>query len=216
MAVAVARKWAVAAVAVLLLSAAGMVFGVRAMLRVAANGNTAERTHSLAAAGDAPAPVQAGVRDALRLFQDGYIKRDPKHLDSFMSRLFQKDGDVLMMGADRPDWARGYAAGADFILQDWINWGDVRFDVNGSTVWSSGDVAWVASVGTVRFPRGERPVRLTTVLTRNGDKWQFRQVQFQWDDSESDEARVRRPVAYLKLFRAALRRAAADAGLIHP
>jgi len=210
------RKRVVASLAVALLAVAGIALGLGAMLRVKADANTDARTHSLAMAGDAPAAVQAGVRDALRTFQDGYIQRDPKNLDSFMSWLFTKDGDILMMGTDRTDWARGYGATAEFIREDWANWGDLRLNADESSVWSSGDVAWVAGTGTVRFKRGERPVRLTAVLTRNGDKWQFRQVQFQWDDSDPDEAQVPRPGMYLKLMRSALRHAAADAGLVHP
>jgi hypothetical protein len=210
------RKRVVGAVAALLLAVAGIALGLGAMLRVKAGANTEARTHSLAMAGDAPVQVQSGVRNALRTFQDGYIQRDPKNLDLFMSRLFLKDSDILIMGTDYSDLAQGYSAAANFIRLDWQNWGDLRFNVDDSTIWSSGDVAWVASTGTVRFPRGERPVRLTAILTRNKDEWQFRQVQFQWDDGDPDEARIPRPGIYLKLFRSALRRAAVNAGLIHP
>ena len=216
MTIVLTRKRVVVAVAALLAAAAIVAFGLGAMLRMKADANTEARTHSLAAAGDAPVAVQAGVRDALRTFQNGYIQRDPNNLNSFMNRLFEKNGDVLVMGVDRTDWARGYGAAAEFIRGDWANWGDLRFDVDKSSVWSSGDVAWVASTGTVRFKRGERPVRLTAILARNGDEWQFRQVQFQWDDSDSDEALIPRPGLFLKLFGSALHRAATNAGLIHP
>ena len=139
-------------------------------------------------AGDAPQPVQDGVRSSLRAFQDGYIRRDPRNLDSFMSHLFEKNDDILILGADRSEWVRGYPAAAEFIRADWANWGDFRFAVDDSIICSSGDVAWVASVGSVHTQGGDRPVRFSAILTRNGNNWLFRQVHFQWEDRAAGPA----------------------------
>jgi hypothetical protein len=46
-------------------------------------------------AGDAPLSVRVGVLAALRDFQEGYVKRNPKELDSFMNRPFPKKDDIL-------------------------------------------------------------------------------------------------------------------------
>jgi len=137
-------------------------------------------------AGDAPPDVRTGVLASLRAFQDGYVQRDPNRLDSFMDRLFPKTADVLVLGTEggNAEWVRGDTAVAQFIKTDWQQWGDVRLNVDDSLIWSSGDTAWVASLGSVRFPSSERPIRFTAVLTRNKDHWLFRQIQFQWDDDE--------------------------------
>ena len=63
----------------------------------------------LASKGDAPAPVRAEVLTALRMFQDGYSRRDPRRLDAFMHRLFPESDEVLILGTDAGEWVRGYS-----------------------------------------------------------------------------------------------------------
>jgi hypothetical protein len=72
----------------------------------------------LSQAGDAPPLVRAGVLAALRDFQEGYVKHDPKELDSFMNRLFPKNDDILLLGTDVGEWVRGYPAVGEFIRTD--------------------------------------------------------------------------------------------------
>lgn len=154
---------------------------------------------------DAPAEVRAGVLDSLRAFQDGYIKRDQQALESFMKTLFPQDADVLILGTEggTGEWVRGYPTAARFIAEDWRGWGDFRFDVDHALVWSTGDVAWVASMGSVRFNTSYRTIRLTAVMTRDRDRWVFRQLHFQWDDSRPDASDILRPRTYLRLARLA-------------
>jgi hypothetical protein len=146
------------------------------------------RAQQLLPSGDAPPDVRTGVLASLRAFQDGYIQRNPNRLGQFMDRLFPKTADALVLGTEggNTEWVRGDAAVAQFIKADWQQWGDVRLNVDDSLIWSSGDVAWVAGLGSVRFSSSERPIRFTAVLTRNKDQWAFRQIQFQWDDNEPD------------------------------
>jgi hypothetical protein len=141
------------------------------------------RQKYLARQGDAPPLLRAEILAALRIFQDGYVKRDSRELDSFMRRAFTEDDDVLLLGTDGAEWARGYRAVGQFIKADWEGWGDFRSAVDDSIVWCSGDVAWLATVGTVHFEQANRPIRFTAVLTRHQDRWLFRQVHFQWDGS---------------------------------
>jgi hypothetical protein len=143
--------------------------------------------------------VRAGVLAALTDFQKGYVKRAPKELDAFMNRLFLKDDDILLLGTDAGEWARGYPAVGEFIRTDWLNWGDFRFAVDDSTVWSSGDLAWIASIGTVHERGSDRPLRFSAILTRHGNRWLFRQVHFQWDDRDPSPADLLRPSTDLKL-----------------
>ena len=199
------RKKLLYAVAIPLFGLGAFTFGFVSSLHLksAVSGNLREQY--LLQTGDAPPPVRAEVLAALRDFQGGYIKRDPKELDSFMSRLFPKNDDILLLGTDAGEWARGYPAVAEFIRADWLNWGDFRFAVDQSIIWSSGDVAWIASVGAVHGQGSDRPLRFSAILTRKGNNWLFRQVHFQWDDRDPSPADLLRPRTHLKLVGLVLR-----------
>lgn len=150
--------------------------------------------------GDAPAAVRMEVLSALRTFQEGYARRDLAQLDTFMQRLFPESNEVLLLGTDATEWARGYRAIREFVGADWTYWGDLRFAVDDSVIRTSGDVAWVASAGTVRFSRLERPVRFSAVLTRVRSGWLFRQVHFQWDEKDASMRDLLRPEVYPRLL----------------
>ena len=155
----------------------------------------------LAQPGNATPTERAAVLEALREFQQGYVKRDPRELDAFMNRLFLKDDDVLLMGTDSGEWRRGYSPVAEFIGTDWASWGDFRFAVDDSIIWCTGDVAWIVSVGTEREHGVERPLRFSAILTRRGSDWRFRQLHFQWDDSAPDDFSPLHPRTYFTLFK---------------
>jgi hypothetical protein len=132
--------------------------------------------------GDAPRAVRAEVLESLREFQAGYSQRDPKQLDDFMQKLFPKDQDTRVIGTDVNEWENGYQSVARLIHADWIHWGDLHLSVDDSVVNSSADVAWLATTGTVVWPRYSRSIRYAAVLTRKDGRWVFRQIQFQWDE----------------------------------
>lgn len=132
--------------------------------------------------GDAPEAVRREVLKTLQAFQDGYVKRDVPSLDRFTSGLFFPGTTVVLLGTDPGEWINGYTAVKRFIRSDWLGWGDLRLLVDEAKVYSSGDVAWLATVGSVTSGRLRRPIRLTAVLTRTKARWLFRQIQFQWDE----------------------------------
>lgn len=132
--------------------------------------------------GDAPESVRHEVLKILRAFQDGYVKRDVRSLDRFTSELFFPGTTIVVLGTDPGEWTNGYAAVKHFIGSDWLGWGDLRLLVDDAAVNSSGNVAWLATVGSVTSGRLQRPIRLTAVMTRTNERWLFRQVQFQWDE----------------------------------
>lgn len=138
--------------------------------------------------GSAPADVQAGVRAALRDFQEGYVRRDPSTLDAFMGRLFEPSDDLLLLGTGPSEWSRGYPAATAFVRRDWAAWGDFRFGIDDAIVSSQGDVAWVATMGAVHYKKYDRPVRFSAVLVRHGNRWLFRQMQFQYEDGGAQAA----------------------------
>jgi hypothetical protein len=208
------RKRVLIASAAALLAIGGFAFGFFACLYSKSAPNPDLRELQLLQPGDAPATVRAGVLASLRAFQEGYVQRNPGNLDSFMTRLFPRDGQVLLLGTEggTAEWVRGYPATAQFIQDDWRDWGDFRFDVDHSIICSSGDVAWVATVGSVNFKGSKRPLRFSATLTRNGDNWIFRQMQFQWDDQDPEASAVFHLRTYFRLARLALRRFTLNVG----
>ena len=205
MTVGLTRKRVLSALAAVLLIVVGFAFGFVTSLHLKSVASGDRRQRYLLQTGDAPAPVRAQVLVALRAFQEGYIRRDPKELDSFMDRLFPENSDILLLGTDADEWVRGYRPVADFIRTDWLKWGDFRFAVDDSIVWSSGDVAWIASVGAVREQGVDRPLRFSAILTRNGNNWLFRQLHFQWDARDPSPSDLLHASTYLKLVRLVLR-----------
>jgi ketosteroid isomerase-like protein len=169
-----------------------------------------ESLRLLGSAGDAPPEVRDGVRAALRAFNDAYAKRDVAQLDAFMARTFPGDADIVLIGSEGTptEWARGHHAIRGFIQHDWQTWGTFRFDADKALVWSSGDIAWVATFGAVQYRGAQRPLRLTAILERHGDAWLFRQLHFQWDDCDPGARDLLRPRTYLTLARLAFARLA--------
>jgi hypothetical protein len=168
--------------ALLALAGIGVYFGFHLHRKASAQAEL--RSQYLRDPGNALPAVREGVVEELRGFQDGYIRRDPLTLDAFMSRHFENNDDILVLGAGSSEWARGYSGVSNFIRADWADWGDLRFNVENPMVSSYGDVAWVATAGTVRFKLRDRPVRFSAILTRHGDKWLFRQMHFQYEDGD--------------------------------
>jgi hypothetical protein len=93
------------------------------------------------------------VRALLHRFQEGYTRRDPAGLDEFME-LFVPGGELEVIGTNavtlgQGEWCQGEAAVRELVAGDWEHWGDVRFDVAGARISCQGDVAWLATTGTV-------------------------------------------------------------------
>ncbi|MFP5206544.1 MAG: nuclear transport factor 2 family protein [Acidobacteriota bacterium] len=162
--------------------------------------------------GDASPQARAGVRASLQAFQEGYLKRDPGKLDSFMRNLFDGNADLLVLGTDESEWVRGYPEVARFVRNDWTNWGELQLRLDDAIVNASGDVAWATAPGVVRFGRAARPIRFTAVLTRKQGQWRFRHLQFQWDDHEPTASDLLDPATYAAIARVGLGRLASRLG----
>ena len=96
--------------------------------------------------------IQA-VRDALKKFQDGYERRDSSKIEDFRA-LFIPEDDLEMIGtgAIEPgddEWCLGLDAACDLVKNDWEGWGDLVLDVADARIHVLGDVAWLATTGTV-------------------------------------------------------------------
>jgi hypothetical protein len=94
------------------------------------------------------------VRSLLQMFQDGYTQRDPANLDSFMELFVGSDElEVIGTNAVKPgdvEWCLGLQPTRELVESDWEHWGDVTYDVQGAHITVRGDVAWLATTGTVR------------------------------------------------------------------
>ena len=93
------------------------------------------------------------VRDTLKMFQAGYERRDTSKIEDFRA-LFLTEDDLEMIGtgAIEPgddEWCLGLDAACDLVENDWEGWGDLVLDVADARIHVLGDVAWLATTGTV-------------------------------------------------------------------
>ncbi len=82
------------------------------------------------------------IKDVLRLLQEGYNKRDPQYLDTFMKLYSSKDSS-LIIGTEQGGVIRGFESAKELFLNDWKDWGQVKYDINTSDIQVNGDMAWV-------------------------------------------------------------------------
>jgi hypothetical protein len=113
------------------------------------------RDFSAVEKGDAPALVRAEVLQALRRFEDGYVRRDPAQLEAFMHGLFPEGDPVLLLGADSGEWVGGYGPISSFIRND----GSIgeRSGSKWKTPWSAAREMWPGWQRWVRWARETRP-----------------------------------------------------------
>lgn len=107
--------------------------------------------------GEAPLPALGEARDEilalLQIFQEGYSQRDLANLDAFME-LFGPDDVLEVIGTNAVtpgdgEWCKGNAAVRSLVEGDWEQWGDVVLDLDAVQIFTEGDVAWLATAGTV-------------------------------------------------------------------
>lgn len=95
------------------------------------------------------------VKKVLQKFQNGYTMRDVKELKNFME-LFEDDEKLEVIGTNavergQGEWCWGPKATRNLVANDWKSWGDVSLDVDGARIHILGEVAWLATLGTVKM-----------------------------------------------------------------
>jgi ketosteroid isomerase-like protein len=95
----------------------------------------------------------AAVRRVFQQYQDYYTARDQANVDACMA-LFTSDPEVEVIGTGAithgtDEWCDGPELVRQLTAGDWQGWGDVRFDVDGASIHTHGDVAWLATTATV-------------------------------------------------------------------
>jgi hypothetical protein len=93
------------------------------------------------------------VRDTLRKFQDGYERRDIRQIEEFRDLFVPEDDlEIIGTGAIEPgddEWCLGLEAASALVENDWVGWGDLILDVADARIHVLGEVAWLATTGTV-------------------------------------------------------------------
>ncbi len=95
------------------------------------------------------------IKDVLQILQEGYDKRDPEYLDTFMQIYSSKDSSLIIGTGQGGDF-RGFEKAKELFLWDWKYWGDVMFDVNTSDIQVNGDMAWVFISADLKLDHNEK------------------------------------------------------------
>ena len=133
--------------------------------------------------GNAPEEVRAEIIHQLNKFQDGYTKRDTSQIRVFMEELFSKE-NILILGTQPNEILTNHKAATRLVYADWKQWGDCTFLIDNSNISSSGNVAWISTIGYVKFDLSSMlvlPLRLTGIMVKENEVWKFHQLQFQFD-----------------------------------
>jgi hypothetical protein len=118
--------------------------------------------------GNASESVRAEILEQLQKFQDGYTRRDIDQVDPFMEQLFSQE-NALVLGTMPDEIYIGYDDISDLIFSDWNAWGDVTFIMDTAHISTSGNVAWIATIGFVEFDLSRflvLPLRLSAVMVK--------------------------------------------------
>ena len=133
--------------------------------------------------GNSPDSVRMEIIEQLRKFQDGYSKRDPNNIDTFMQSLYSKD-NILILGTMPNEVYPGYEKAIELVKADWESWGNCKFEIDSANISSLGNTAWFSTKGYVEFDLPKLlvlPLRLTGIMVKEDQGWKFRQQQFQFD-----------------------------------
>ncbi|MFC1492793.1 nuclear transport factor 2 family protein [candidate division KSB1 bacterium] len=133
--------------------------------------------------GNAPDSVRSEIIEQLHKFQDGYIDRNPSQLKPFMEQLFSQE-NLLVLGTMPNEIRIGQDKVSGLVLSDWESWGDCTFLVNNAHISTSGNVAWISTIGYVEFDMSRfliLPLRLSGVMVKENLSWKFQYMQFQFD-----------------------------------
>ena len=133
--------------------------------------------------GNSPDSIRMEIIEQLRKFQDGYSKRDPKNIDTFMQSLYSKD-NILILGTMPDEVYSGYKKATQLVKTDWESWGDCKFEIDSANISSLGNTAWFSTKGYVEFDLSGLlviPLRLTGIMVKEDQEWMFQQQQFQFD-----------------------------------
>jgi hypothetical protein len=82
------------------------------------------------------------VKKVLRVFQEGYIRRDLSYVEEYMKEVFLPNGDLVVIGTDAEELCIGGAAAKQLVESDWKYWGDFKFNLEGASLSVRGEAAY--------------------------------------------------------------------------
>lgn len=94
---------------------------------------------------------QEEIFSLLKLFQEGYTRRDISELSDFMS-LFLPNAEVIGTNGIKPginEWYINREEIQNLIKEDWETWGDFQLDIDSVSIQFSENVGWVSASATV-------------------------------------------------------------------
>ena len=102
------------------------------------------------------------IKDILQILQEGYNKRDPKYLDTFM-KIYSSKESSLIIGTGQGGVFRGFEKAKELFMGDWKDWGDVKYDINTADIQVNGDMAWVFMFADLRLEHSEKYLNKTAL-----------------------------------------------------
>jgi hypothetical protein len=130
--------------------------------------------------GNAPDSIRSEIIEQLHNFQDGYTDRDIVQLKPFMEQLFSQD-NILVLGTDPNEILIGQEKVSKLVFNDWKGWEDCTFLMNNAHISTSGNVAWISTIGYVKKRFLTLPLRVSAVMVKERLTWKFQYMQFQFD-----------------------------------
>jgi hypothetical protein len=133
--------------------------------------------------GNVPDSLREEIIVQLDKFQDGYTNRDTTQLKPFMEQLFSQD-NCLVLGTMPNEILIGRKRVSRLVWSDWKSWGDCTFLMHNAHISTSGNVAWISTIGYVKFDLSRfliLPLRLSAVMVNEDQTWKFQYMQFQFD-----------------------------------
>jgi len=97
------------------------------------------------------------VREVLRVFQNGYTKRDGAYVDDYMKEVFILEEEQVVIGTDAEELCIGIEAIRRIIASDWKFWGDFVMNVDGASITVNGDAAYFSTKAMIKriIPKSE-------------------------------------------------------------
>ncbi len=135
------------------------------------------------ARGNADPRTRRQIEQKLMQFQEGYKARDTSILDYFMDDLFSQE-NILILGTMPNEIYITYKEAKGLVRSDWLSWGDVTLLIRNANISSAGNVAWISTIGFVKFDISRflvLPLRFTGIMALGDFGWKFQQAQFQFD-----------------------------------
>ncbi|WP_097025559.1 hypothetical protein [Clostridium peptidivorans] len=84
----------------------------------------------------------------LDIFQQAYIQRDVNKIDDFMSALFDKNEDVIVVGTSNGEWCLSYEEVKDIFISDWEY---LRIKADEASIVSLANTALIYVPGTIKY-----------------------------------------------------------------